>query len=251
MQQRLLQADLERKTYELEEARKLQLSMLPKTVPSLPHLDIAVYIKTATEVGGDYYDFHVDEDGSLTAVIGDATGHGNKAGIMVVLMKSLFNMASQTFYIPDFFSHCTTIIKSMNLGNLYMAMTLLRIKGYKMILSSAGLPPVLVYRHKTGLVEEFLIKGMPLGGYRGYVYQQRKTDLSPGDIILVMSDGYAELFNPAKETLDLDRVKEIFGRIASGTSLKKIISELMKKGDEWRQGYPIQDDITFVVLKVK
>jgi serine phosphatase RsbU (regulator of sigma subunit) len=251
LQQRLLQADLERKTHELEEARKLQLAMLPKSIPTVPHLDIAVYIKTATEVGGDYYDFYLDEDGSLTVVVGDATGHGNKAGIMVVLMKSLFNMASQTFYIPDFFNHCTKIIKSMNLGNLYMAMSLLRIKGYKMILSSAGLPPVLVYRQKSGMVEEFLIKGMPLGGYRGFVYQQRKTDLAPGDIILMMSDGYAELFNPAKETLDLDRVRENFQNIAGGASPKKIIAELIKKGDEWRQDYPIQDDITFVVLKVK
>ncbi len=53
------EAENERKSKELEEARQLQLSMLPKELPQLPNLDIAVYMKTATEVGGDYYDFHV------------------------------------------------------------------------------------------------------------------------------------------------------------------------------------------------
>ncbi|MCB0284860.1 MAG: hypothetical protein KDF60_19935, partial [Calditrichaeota bacterium] len=81
-QSKVIQAENERKSKELEEARKLQLSMLPKELPKLPHLDIAVYMQTATEVGGDYYDFHVGLDGTLTVVIGDATGHGMQAGTM-------------------------------------------------------------------------------------------------------------------------------------------------------------------------
>jgi hypothetical protein len=85
------ESENERKTKELEEARQLQISMLPKDLPKIPHLDIAVYMKTATEVGGDYYDFHLDSDGTLTIVVGDATGHGLKAGTMVTTAKSLFN----------------------------------------------------------------------------------------------------------------------------------------------------------------
>lgn len=57
----LERAENERKTKELDQARKLQLSMLPKEIPTLPNLDIAVYMKTATEVGGDYYDFHLSD----------------------------------------------------------------------------------------------------------------------------------------------------------------------------------------------
>jgi serine phosphatase RsbU (regulator of sigma subunit) len=83
-----------------------------------------------------------------------------------------------------------------------------------MILSSAGLPPVLVYRQKIRSVEEFLIKGLPLGGYRGFTYHQRKTELFPGDTILMMTDGYPELFNKDLESLDFDRVKDIFAEIA-------------------------------------
>ena len=71
-----LRAENERRAKEFEEARQLQLSMLPKKLPQHSNLEIAAYMKPATEVGGDYYDFHVGEDGTLTVAVGDATGHG-------------------------------------------------------------------------------------------------------------------------------------------------------------------------------
>jgi len=84
----LLQADNQRKTLELEQARAMQLSMLPKTLPDVPGLEVAVLMKTATEVGGDYYDFHHDTNGDLTAAVGDVTGHGHRAGIVEATAKS-------------------------------------------------------------------------------------------------------------------------------------------------------------------
>src|SRR5215813_14912953 len=68
-----LEAENEQRAKELEEARQLQLSMLPKNMPQSPHLEIEAYMKTATEVGGDYYDFHQSDNGVLTVVVGDAT----------------------------------------------------------------------------------------------------------------------------------------------------------------------------------
>ena len=87
----IVEAENERRAKELEEARQLQLSMLPKKLPNIEGLEIAAYMKPATEVGGDYYDFHVGEDGTLTVAVGDATGHGLKAGSVVTATKSLFN----------------------------------------------------------------------------------------------------------------------------------------------------------------
>ncbi len=110
----ILEAENERKTKELEEARELQLSMLPKELPQLAHLDIAVYMQTATEVGGDYYDFHVGLDGTLTVVIGDATGHGMKAGTMVTTAKSLFNSYAPNPDILFSFQEITRCIRQMN-----------------------------------------------------------------------------------------------------------------------------------------
>ena len=143
LQARAVQAENERKTKELEEARNLQLSMLPKELPQLPHLDIAVYMQTATEVGGDYYDFHVSLDGTLTVVIGDATGHGMKAGTMVTTAKSLFNSYAPNPDILFSFQEITRCIKQMNFGKLSMCMTMLKIKGDKMQISTAGMPPSL------------------------------------------------------------------------------------------------------------
>ena len=191
----ILEAENERKTKELEEARQLQLSMLPKELPQLPHLDIAVYMQTATEVGGDYYDFHVSLDGTLTVVIGDATGHGMKAGTMVTTAKSLFNSYAPNPDILFSFQEITRCIKQMNFGKLSMCLTMLKIKGNKMQISTAGMPPSFIFRRDTRVVEEHLFKAMPLGTMDKFPYEIKDTTLSPGDTILLMSDGLPELEN--------------------------------------------------------
>jgi sigma-B regulation protein RsbU (phosphoserine phosphatase) len=247
---RLLEADNARKTKELEEARALQLSMLPSSLPVLAHLDIAVHIQTATEVGGDYYDFLVDPNGALTVAIGDATGHGIKAGIMVASIKSLFTAFGSAPDMPIFFNKCSQIIKGMHLGNLYMAMILAKINGRHMTVSAAGMPPVLIYRNNTGAVEELLLKGMPLGGPYTFDYPQRQTELHPGDTILFMSDGYPELFNEKDEMLDYPRITEIF-REAAPKPAAEVIDHLWKAGEAWANGNSLRDDTTLLVIKVK
>ena len=144
----LAETENERKTKELEEARQLQLSMLPKDLPKLPHLDIAVYMKTATEVGGDYYDFHIGLDGTLTVVLGDATGHGMKAGTMVTTTKSLFNVLAPNPNIVETFHEMTRCLKLMQMEKLSMCLTMLKIMGNKIQMSSAGMPPVFIYKRE-------------------------------------------------------------------------------------------------------
>jgi len=247
---RLLEADNKRITEELEEARELQLSMLPKTVPQIPNLDIAAFMKTATEVGGDYYDFSIAEDGTLTVVLGDATGHGMKAGLMVSLVKSLFLADAAEMGVISFLKICSKTIKKMQLGNLYMAMTLLKIRDTRITASVAGMPPILIYRNQEHRVEEVTIKGMPLGGPEGSTYQEFNRTINPGDTILLMSDGFPELFNDEMEMLDYSRVKEIFEEAAQ-KSPKEIITHLKEAAERWLNGKFQDDDITFVVLKYK
>jgi len=103
---------------ELEEARLLQLSMLPKSIPQIEKLEIDAYMNTASEVGGDYYDFSNIDDGSLNIAIGDATGHGMRAGIMVAVMKTLFITNSTHHDLEDFFKLANKAIKSLNLGRM-------------------------------------------------------------------------------------------------------------------------------------
>ncbi len=157
------EAENERKSKELEEARQLQLSMLPKELPNIPNLDIAVYMKTATEVGGDYYDFHLALDGTLTIVIGDATGHGLKAGTMVTAAKSLFNSYVNNNDILFTFSEFTRVIKEMKMHAMSMCLSLLKINGNQLEMSSAGMPHALLFRNDKKIIEEIALKGMPLG----------------------------------------------------------------------------------------
>jgi serine phosphatase RsbU (regulator of sigma subunit) len=250
IEQRLLEADNQRKTKELEDARKLQISMLPKDVPEHRMLDIAVYMKTATEVGGDYYDFHLHDDGALTVAIGDATGHGMKAGMMVALAKSLFHQLAEEKDITRIFHKFTESVKTLKLEQLYMGLTLARFHNGSMTVSAAGMPPVYIYRHSRRKVEEIKMKGMPLGSFSDFPYVQKNIQLSAGDTILFMSDGLPELFNKYKETFDYSRVVEIFSE-ASGEDPGYIIHKLVDAGENWMNGTPQEDDITFVVMKIR
>ena len=249
-QARAIQAENERKTIELEKARRLQLSMLPKKLPTVPHLDIAVHMQTATEVGGDYYDFYLDDKGCLTVVIGDATGHGLNAGTMVSVIKGLFvaNVSQADF--KTFFENCTRTIKQLHLGNLYMALALVKIEDNELIASAAGMPPIYIYRNRTKTVDEIVLKGMPLGAFDDFSYQDEHVTLENGDSILLLSDGLPELFNEEKEMFDYHRVKETFEKIGHENP-EHIIDYFIEVAEKWRNGRAQGDDVTFVVLKMK
>ncbi|HEX4951514.1 MAG TPA: SpoIIE family protein phosphatase, partial [Blastocatellia bacterium] len=245
-----IEAENEARAKELEEARQLQLSMLPKKIPQLPNLEIAAYMKTATEVGGDYYDFHLNGNGALTVAVGDATGHGLKAGTVVTAIKSLFRTFAPEPELVPILSHSSRVLKEMNLRSLFMAMTLVRIEGYRLKITAAGMPPVLIYRALTGAVEEVFIKALPLGSVRHYQWRQEELTLDPDDVILLMSDGFPERFNDHNEMLGYGKAHEVLRKTAT-QSAQAVIEQLVKAGDEWAGGRAQDDDVTFVVLKVK
>jgi len=250
LSRKLLEADNQRKTKELEEARKLQLSMLPKSVPEVPELEIAVYMKTASEVGGDYYDFKYDRNGTLLIAIGDATGHGMKAGTMVATIKGIFTAESTDTDVVTFLNKSNSIIKDMRLGNIYMAMLVAKLEKNKVTISSAGMPPALIYRSASNQVEEIKLQAIPLGGPADFTYPKRETSLSTGDTLLLMSDGFPELFNQHKEILDYSRAKMIFSSIGD-KSASDTIHSLLKEVELWKGEAKQEDDITFVVVKKK
>ena len=247
---RILELENERKTKELEQARKLQLSMLPKEIPCLPNLDIAVYMKTATEVGGDYYDFYESEDNTLNIVIGDATGHGLDAGMMVTAAKGLFQNLVSLTELSGIIKKFNNTLISMHLQPMHMGIMLTRIKGNKLEMVGAGMPSMLIYQNSTDSIRELESSGPPLGGFPNYKYETCQVDLSGGDVILLLSDGFEERFNINKEMLGDDKAKEILEEIA-GESSDKIIERFVKECDEWGGDRPQDDDVTFVVIKVK
>ncbi len=247
--QRLLATENERKSAELEEARSFQLSLLPKSLPEHPRLEVAVFMRTATEVGGDYYDFRTDEDGRLTVAIGDATGHGAKAGTMVTVIKSLFTAGAGGCDLPEFLANAAGSIRRMDLGRMAMALALVRLDGERMTVSSAGMPPILV-RRAAGEVEEIALQGLPLGGMAQASYQRHEARLASGDIVLLMSDGLPELPNAEGEPFGYGRVRRAVDECA-GCSPQEIIARLAAAAESWAAGRPPADDVTFVVVKVR
>lgn len=250
LEKQLLQIEDNRKTNELEAARSLQLSMLPQCLNDFPNLDVCFSLVPASEVGGDYYDFFRDKNDTLTIVVGDATGHGMQAGMMVSIIKSLFVADIKDCGLVDFLNKATNTIKQMKLGNIFMALQLLRVQNNHVKFSSAGMPPIFIYRKNSDEIEEITLKAMPLGGPVSIPYQEIKTEINNGDVILMLTDGLPELFNAQKELLDYSPVLSTFKNSVHKTA-DEIVSELFKLGDVWRQEYPQEDDITLVVIKVK
>ncbi len=240
----------ERKSEELEAARQIQISMLPTELPNLPNLDIAVYMKTATEVGGDYYDFRVGQDGILNIALGDATGHGLQAGTLVTIMKGIFTLESENSGVLSFFEKSVKALKEIKLGRLMMAFAFLKIRGNQLSLSNAGVPPVYIYRHNNNEVEEIDNKGMPLGAMNNFPYKETKTELNSGDVIFLLSDGFPELKNRVNEAFGYQRVIKTFKEIGE-KSAEAMIEQLKNTVKEWSGENIPDDDVTFVAIKVK
>jgi serine phosphatase RsbU (regulator of sigma subunit) len=245
-----LQSENLRQTQELEQARQLQLSMLPQKLPEHPVVEIAAYMQTATEVGGDYYDFDLADDGTLTIAIGDATGHGAEAGIMVTAMKTLWNAFSRDTDLEGVLHKSNQALKRMHLPKLYMALALARLQGQRLELVGAGMPPALLYRAASGWIEAVPLKGMPLGGPGALPYRGTSVALSPGDTLILMSDGFPELFNESREMLGYAQASEVFREVAERLP-QEIIAHLMQTAKAWCNGQVQADDMTFVVMKVK
>ena len=246
----LLELENERKSRELVQARDLQLSMLPKQQPSLPQVDIAWYMSTATEVGGDYYDYNLADDGTLTVILGDATGHGLQAGIVVIATKSFFQNLANSSAIVDSFQVISRNLKDMNLQRLGMAMVMLKLKDNLLRVSSAGIPGLLIYHCADESIEEVEIPGMPLGYTTQFTYEEREVQLYSGDVVLLMSDGLIEQRNVEGEMLGFSRPQEFFRQVVDQPP-DIICQHMAQKGEEWAAGRPQGDDITFIAFRIR
>jgi len=249
LQQRLMSVEYERKTFELEEARRFQLSMLPKEVPHHPSYDVAVYTRTATEVGGDYYDFHLNGD-VLSVTIGDATGHGAKAGTMVTVVKTLFAGYGGATGPAAFLRDAAEKIKRMELGRMAMALSVGRMEPRSLTLSSAGMPPVLVHRAASATVEEVALNATPLGTL-GSAYEDRTVALEAGDTVLFLTDGFPELMNDAGQQLGYSAALDAFAEAALESTAASVIEHLAAASARWHGEAAPNDDVTFVVVRTE
>ncbi len=251
-----LDIENQRKSQELERARQVQQSMLPTTPPDLPHLEIAAKQETASEVGGDYYDFFPQPNGHLLMAIGDATGHGVSSGLMVSMTKASLLATSETDLVP-LINKINSILNQIDLGlQLNMALLLLDIfpvqDGVVTVrVCGGGMPPVYILR-ATGAFEEAIVANLPLGIIDDAGYTTTEFSLNSGDSIILVSDGLPERFNKDREILGIDQLGDILATIdIANLTASQILTQVDSIGDSWAKGHILYDDITLVVMKVK
>lgn len=218
-------------------------------------------MRTATEVGGDYYDFVPGADGSLTVAIGDATGHGAKAGTMVTVIKSLLSAAGGRR--PGGGLHDRRQPGDQTHGSfgcMAMALSLVRVEpaasdaavgaDVRVTLAAAGMPPALIYRVASGAVEEGLLPGMPLGGGAGL------RGALPGAARPHPAARHRRLsrvsLDPAGEPLGYVGMRQRFASAAKlAESPREVIIALASAAEQWAASRTPADDITFVALQAR
>jgi serine phosphatase RsbU (regulator of sigma subunit) len=131
-----------------------------------------------------------------------------------------------------------------------MCLAMLKITKNKLVMSSAGMPSIYIYRKEKGIVEEFEFQGMPLGTLENFPYKSAETEINSGDTIFLTSDGFPELKNANNEMFGYKRVRSLFENLAN-ESPEAMISKLKDTGSDWVNDKDPDDDVTFVVIKVK
>jgi hypothetical protein len=242
-------AEHARKTQELEEARALQLSMLPGARPEVPGLDVAFGMRTATEVGGDYYDWRVGPDGALSLAVGDATGHGARAGLLVVAAKTLFQTGGGAGALDAELKRVSDAVRSLRLPRMNMALALAAVSSGRARIAAGGMPPVLHFRAREGTVAEILLEAPPAGQLARASYREETAELAPGDVLLFLTDGLPELRDEVGELFGYERVRAAFGA-AAPRGAQASVDALFSAADAFRGARPPDDDVTLVAVGV-
>ncbi len=245
----LSKAENERREKDLEEAKQIQESMLPKTFPQIEGLSITAGLITSTEVGGDYYDFFEsnDKNNSIHVICGDATGHGTAAGMMVSIIKSALN-GLPALPVNEILERLNNIVKKINLGRLRMSLNVAKITKNEIEISAAAMPPTYLFNSKSNKCEEIMIEGLPLGGLKNENFSMLKKSFQKGDVLVMLSDGLPEASNENKEMYDYDRIVDLIIKNHKKEP-EEIKTEFFSSLDLWLNGGIPDDDVTLVIIK--
>src|SRR5918995_3419945 len=252
MRQRLEQERIERERVEqeLQVARRIQQASLPKVVPQLEGWQITPFYRPARDVGGDFYDFHLLSEGRVGLVVGDATGKGVPAALVMATTCGMLQLAAQDLES----SSPSEVLRRVNEAllpripaNMFVTCfyAILDPKSGSLTYANAGHD--LPYLHRNGEVEELMARGMPLGLMPGMGYEEKETILQAGETALLYSDGLVEAHGPKGEMFGFPRLRARVAKHAEESSLGQFLLEELYSfvGESWEQ----EDDITFLTLK--
>jgi len=249
---RLTEEQMERERLEREQqvASEIQQRFLPATAPIVTGYELQGISFPCYEIGGDYYDFIQREDGRLVVALGDVSGKGTAAAL---LMSSLHAAVHAQADIHD------SLVKTISAVNRYLVdsipanrfVTLFYAEldpqnGTLSFLNAGHNPPLIV--HTGGTMEQLASGGLPLGIMTNADFREGRTKLYPGDVLVIYSDGVSEATNPSGEEFGPTRLYEVVARNleASAGGIRDRIESALTK---FCQGTPAADDITLVIVK--
>jgi serine phosphatase RsbU (regulator of sigma subunit)/predicted ester cyclase len=252
MQRRLDQElrERERIEQELQVARRIQQALLPKDSPELTGWEIVPHYQPAREVGGDFYDFLPLADGRVGLIVGDATGKGVPAAVLMASTQSVLralvirgdsapgkvlaeaNEVLFTFIPRNMFVTCFYAVLDPESGRLHYA--------------NAG-HDVPYLRRGGDDVLELRARGMPLGLMPGMSYEEKEVALKAGEGVLFYSDGLVEAHDPKREMFGFPRLQALIAEYDGERSLVNLLLEELNSftGKGWEQ----EDDITLLTLR--
>ncbi|MBL0714554.1 MAG: SpoIIE family protein phosphatase [Desulfosarcina sp.] len=249
--------DMTRHKRSLMLAGEVQTMLLPQTAPQIKDFDIAGRTISCDEVGGDYFDFLQMPDCSddaLNIVVGDVSGHGADAALIMTSARALLRMRAAQCGTP------TQILNEMNLHfsrdlqptGIFMTLFFMRILPQTGTLQwiRAGHLPAAVYNPADDSFSELMGRGMALGVDPHFSFQEYNTPLIPGQIIAVGTDGITETKDPQGAFYGQERLQATIRSHAAETA-DAIIAAVLDDLGRFAAGRKLEDDVTLLILKVE
>src|SRR5919112_1782573 len=234
---------------ELRLARSIQRASLPKEVPQLEGWQISPYYRPAREVGGDFYDFHLLSEGRVGLVVGDATGKGVPAALVMATARSMLRAVAQASESPgDVLRRVNDSLVADIPPNMFVTCFYAILDPESANLRYANAGHDLPYLHRlSGEAEELRARGMPLGLMPGMSYEEKQTVLDGGEAALFYSDGLVEAHGPKGDMFGFPNLKALVAKHSEEGSLGELLLEELYTfvGEGWEQ----EDDITLLSLR--
>jgi serine phosphatase RsbU (regulator of sigma subunit)/predicted ester cyclase len=251
-QQRLEQEmrERERIEQELRVARRIQQASLPEEVPTLEGWQISPFYQPAREVGGDFYDFHFLSEGRLGVVVGDATGKGVPAALVMSTTCGMLQLAARALASSspgEVLVQVNETLLSRIPPNMFVTCfyAVLDPKSGHLVYANAGHD--LPYLQHGGEAKELRARGMPLGLMPASSYEEKEIVLDASESILFYSDGLVEAHDPEGHMFSFPRLRALIAEHAGKRSLEEALLEELYSfvGEDWEQ----EDDITLLALR--
>ena len=239
---------------ELDIAARVQLSLLPDTMPLTERAEITGIMRPAKEVGGDFYDyFHLDQD-HIGVVVADVSGKGVPAGLFMVMTRTLMR-ASAVRYVEapgHVLASVNDFLEQNNSEELFVTLFygVLDERTGRFVYANGGHnPPILIDGNGAAPLE--MTGGVALGMFDGLDYADGHVDMEPGARLVLFSDGVTEAFNDSEEAFGDDRLLDTARALPAEQGPEQDVTDIVSAVDEFAGEAPQFDDITCVVLVYK